>query len=209
MGEVKNRNKYGIAAILVAAILLTGCNDKETTVADDITGENPEYVEIAQFAVKEEARTDLTEIGYVALYVPGDYVASEETPGMYVSSLYPLDSSNIYYTRADASLVGAVDQSLTAPDYEAAVEAAYEAMYESPIDLTVDEFDDAPIEGIPAFKIRSHYTLEDRDVQMLCYLILSTDTYVITYTQMSDDELFADFETGEGQIRLVKEVSGK
>ena len=36
-------------------------------------------------------------------------------------------------------------------------------------------------------------------------MILGEDTYTITYSQMSDDELMADFEISDGEIRLVRE----
>ena len=36
-------------------------------------------------------------------------------------------------------------------------------------------------------------------------MILADNTYTITYSQMADDELLADFEIYDGQIRLVRE----
>ena len=61
------------------------------------------------------------------------------------------------------------------------------------------------MEGIPAYKIRSEYETEGNSIQQLTYLVLADNTYTITYSQSRDDELMADFEISEGEIRLVKE----
>ena len=46
---------------------------------------------------------------------------------------------------------------------------------------------------------------DNKRVQQLAYIIQARDTHIITYNQLSDDELLADFEISEGEIRLVKE----
>ena len=61
------------------------------------------------------------------------------------------------------------------------------------------------MDGIPGYKIRSTYGMGDEAVEQLAYLILADETYTITYSQMADDELMADFEISDGQIRLVRE----
>ncbi len=47
--------------------------------------------------------------------------------------------------------------------------------------------------------------MENGEIEPLAYLILADDTYTVTYSQMSDDELMADFEISDGEIRLVRE----
>ena len=47
--------------------------------------------------------------------------------------------------------------------------------------------------------------IDDDMMQQLAYMILGEDTYTITYSQMNDDELMADFEISDGEIRLVRE----
>ena len=71
----------------------------------------------------------------------------------------------------------------------------------------IDDFSKETLEGVPCYKIRSHYNIGDRDVQQLTYIIMAADTHVITYTQASDDDLLVDFLNDEGQIRLVREIS--
>ena len=61
------------------------------------------------------------------------------------------------------------------------------------------------MEGVPGYKIRSSFEVDNKRVQQLAYIIQAKDTHIITYNQLSDDELLADFEISEGEIRLVKE----
>lgn len=202
-----------ITGLLTAALVVlsfAGCEKEVITLADDINaaGGETEYIEIKSFELKKPADKSRSEIGYVALFIPDDYTVSDDNPNMYISSLYPLDASNIYYTRANSEDIGAVDDKLTADSYKEAVESEYEKSGER-IDLNIDAFDKEEMDGIPCYKVRSHYTFEDRQIEMLAYIILASDTYVITYTQVSDDELMADFLTDEGSLKLVKEVSGK
>ena len=58
---------------------------------------------------------------------------------------------------------------------------------------------------MPAYKIRSTYQLGDNTIQQLTYLVMAEDTYTITYSQADDDELMADFDVSDGEIRLVKD----
>ncbi len=61
--------------------------------------------------------------------------------------------------------------------------------------------------GFPGYKIRSTFDIGDGEIEQLAYLILAENTYTITYSQMSDDELMVDFEISDGQIRLVRDES--
>ena len=61
------------------------------------------------------------------------------------------------------------------------------------------------MEGIPGYKVRSNYQLDEETIEQVAYMILADNTYTITYSQMADDELLADFEIYDGQIRLVRE----
>ena len=45
----------------------------------------------------------------------------------------------------------------------------------------------------------------EHTIQQLTYLVLAEDTYTITYSQSQDDELMADFEISDGEIKLVRE----
>lgn len=73
------------------------------------------------------------------------------------------------------------------------------------IDLEVEDFEEIDMEGVPGYKIKSSYELADNRVEQLTYLIVAEDTYTITYSQLADDELMADFEVTDGQIRLVRD----
>lgn len=193
-------------AVMLTAIV--GCSSRYTTVADDIFAEEgeEEYITMQELNLNPKPDTGRDDIGYCAILIPAGFHRSEEIPGMYVSELYPMDSSNIYYSVSDALSVGAIDDNLTAEDYEKALESGFSSKGQN-IDVTVDEFSKEEMEGVPCFKIRSHYSVGDENLQQLTYIILGSDTHVITYTQMSDDELLADFLTDEGRIKLVRERS--
>ncbi len=201
------RKAVGILLMSVLLVLFAGCEKKVITAADDITlteGETPDIPVIESFEKKVVIADDLPEIGSVVLKIPEGYVPSKEDENFYVSELYPLDSSNICYSRSDGRDVGMVDKNLTKEQYEEAIEEAF-AAEDKTVDLVIDEFTAEDLQGIPSYKIRSHYNTGYRRLQMLTYIIASSETYVITYSQLSDDELFTDFNTDEGQICLIRE----
>lgn len=208
---MKKKILFSLAMVMMGFTFLTGCNDEVITVADNMNsssaeGEGTEYIELETFEIQKEQAVEREGIGYCAILIPADFVQSEEVPGMYISKRYPLDSGNIYYTVTNSADIGAVSDELSKESYVKAIESAYEAMGDS-IKLKVDDFSKETLEGVPCYKIRSHYNIGDRDVQQLTYIIMAADTHVITYTQASDDDLLVDFLKDEGQIKLVREIS--
>ena len=153
-----------------------------------------------------EAKTESgrEEVQCCAVLIPAGYVESEEIPGMYVHERNPLDSSNIYYTASEGDVGGAVSDKLSKESYEKIVENAYKENGQE-IDLTIESFEEIDMEGVPGYKIRSSYEVEGGEVEQLAYLILAENTYTITYSQMADDDLMADFEISDGEIKLVRE----
>lgn len=199
------KNRWILIALLGA--LLTGCGNKVITVADISSedGEETQYIEMQEFELKEKVpESDREEISYCAVLIPASYQESEEVPGMYVHKRNPLDSSNIYYTVSAGGASGMVSASLTGETYEKILEEAYKKAGQK-VDLVIESFEKIDMEGVPGYKIRSSYQMEEGEIEQLTYLIVAQDTYTITYSQMSDDELMADFEISDGEIRLVRE----
>lgn len=200
----------GMLLTAVMVLMLCGCGSEVITVAGTITEENAEpenYIEIQEFQLKEaKQESGREDIGCCAVLIPAGYKESEEIPGMYVHERSPLDSSNIYYSVTEGDTEGAVSEKLTGEEYEAIIEEAYRKAGQS-IDLKLEGFERIDMEGVPAYKIRSTYDIEDGTVEQLTYLIMAENTYTITYSQMADDMLMADFEISEGMIRLVREES--
>ena len=97
-----------------------------------------------------------------------------------------------------------VSDKLTKESYKEIVEGAYKEGGQD-VDLVIDSFEEIDMEGVPGYKIRSSYQIEGGEVEQLAYLILAEDTYTITYSQMADDDLMADFEISDGVIKLVRE----
>lgn len=199
--------KKKIIFTVFAALLLSGCGKEAVTVADIHTedGEEPLYIEMQEFELKEPVEEiDREEASYCVVLIPASYQESEEIPGMYIHNRNPLDSSNIYYTVSEGSKEGMVSTSLTEEIYEKTLEEAYKEAGQA-VDLDIESFEEIDMEGVPGYKIRSAYQVEEGKIEQLTYLIVAKNTYTITYSQMSDDELMADFVISDGEIRLVRE----
>ncbi len=196
-----------LITIAVSSLMLTACSKQVITVAGVVSEEEPQtnYIEMQQFELKQQKEeSSRDKISCCALLVPEGYKASEEIPGMYVHPKAPLDSSNIYYTVSEGLVDGQVVDSLTQSAYEETIETAYKEEGQD-IDLQIQSFEEIDMDGIPGYKIRSSYSVEDKEIEQLAYIILAENTCTITYSQLSDDELMADFEITDGEIKLVKE----
>ena len=200
--------KKSMILAVMTAFLLTGCADEVITVAGTIDGEEQEgtsYIEMQEFELKEaQTESGREEVKCCAVLIPAGYVESEKIPGMYVHERNPLDSSNIYYSSSSGDEGGMVSDKLTKESYKEIVEGAYKEGGQD-VDLVIDSFEEIDMEGVPGYKIRSSYQIEGGEVEQLAYLILAEDTYTITYSQMADDDLMADFEISDGVIKLVRE----
>ncbi len=196
--------------LIVLALLLTGCQQKVITVADIQTedGQEPEYIEMQKLELKDEKAVqsagDEDDVRYCALLIPAEYKPSEEIEGMYVHEKSPLDSSNIYYTVSEGDGDGRISDKLTEKIYEETVENAFREAGQK-VDLQVEDFEAIDMDGVPAYKIESYYEVADTRVEQLTYLIMSDDTYTITYSQVSDDELLVNFEVSDEEIRLIRD----
>ena len=198
--------KKRILLLASLALLLTGCGEKVITVAGTWSedGQESEYIEMKEFQIREpETESGREEVSCCAVLIPAGYHESEEIPGMYIHERSPLDSSNIYYTVSEGS-GGNVSRELTKESYQKLVEEAYRESGQE-ISVTIESFERIDMEGVPGYKVCSTCKIVDDMMQQLAYMILGEDTYTITYSQMNDDELMADFEISDGEIRLVRE----
>lgn len=198
------KKKLILGLLLVS--LLTGCEQKVITVADiqSEDGQETEYIEMKEFELKTSQVQEEDSVQYCALLIPAGYQPSEEIEGMYVHERSPLDSSNIYYTVSPGEEDGKVSDKLTGEIYEETIENAF-AEEGWDVDLQVESFEEIDMEGVPAYKIRSTYQAGDGQIEQLTYLITADDTYTITYSQMADDQLMADFDISDGEIRLIRD----
>lgn len=199
--------KKRILLLASLALLLTGCGEKVITVAGTWSedGQESEYIEMKEFQIREpETESGREEVSCCAVLIPAGYHESEEIPGMYIHERSPLDSSNIYYTVSEGSGGGNVSRELTKESYQKLVEEAYRESGQE-ISVTIESFERIDMEGVPGYKVCSTCKIDDEMMQQLAYMILGEDTYTITYSQMNDDELMADFDISDGEIRLVRE----
>ncbi len=199
--------KKKVILAVLAAFFLSGCGKEAITVAgiQSEDGDSSQYIEMQEFELKEQVQEiDREEASYCVVLIPASYQESQEIPGMYVHNRSPLDSSNIYYTVSEGGEDGIVSTELTKETYERTLEEAYKEAGRD-VDLVIESFEEIDMEGVPGYKIRSACQVEEEKIEQLTYLILAQDTYTITYSQMSDDELMADFVISDGEIRLVRE----
>lgn len=192
-----------------ALFFLSGCSKEAVTVAGIQNGEEDagEYIKMQEFELKEpEDEAEGEEVHHCAVLIPAGYEESKEIPGMYVHERSPLDSSNIYYTVSEGS-AGNVSEALTRENYQEMVEEAYREAGQE-VALEIASFEEIDMDGIPGYKIRSSYRVDaDAEIEQLVYLIMAKETYTITYSQLSDDELMADFEITDGEICLIRKNS--
>ncbi len=205
--------KKKIIFLALSAFLLSGCSKEVVTVAGIRSEEGQDvdyiesngFIEMKEFELKSKgAESGGEQVNCCAVLIPVGYQESEEIPGMYVHERSPLDSSNIYYTVSEGDGDGKVAKDLTKESYKEIMEEAFEEAGQD-IEMEIESFEEIDMEGVPAYKIRSSYGVEDGEIEQLTYLILAEHTYTVTYSQMSDDELMADFEISDGEIRLVRE----
>ena len=201
--------KKKIVLLVLLTSILTGCGKEVITVAGTIAeeGQTPDsYIEMQAFELKETPEeSGRQEVNCCAVLIPVGYQECEEISGMYVHEKSPLDSSNIYYSVSEGGGSGKVASHLTKETYEQLVEEAHGQAGQK-ADIKIESFEEIDMEGIPGYKIRSSYEVSDGGtIEQLVYLILAEDTYTVTYSQMADDELMADFEISDGEIKLVRE----
>lgn len=199
--------KFFLCVLLGSLFCLsvTGCSEKVVTVSEimDEEGEVAEYITMQEFEIKEIVEdSGKQQVEHCVVLIPGDYHESEDVKGLYLHERAPMESSNIYYSVVKGQ-DGHVSESLTPEQYTAMLQ---EALLQAGKDVTVEvsSFEKVQMDQIPALKIRSSYKVESNTVLQLTYLVLAEDTHIITYSQSKDDEMMADFETAEGQIKLVR-----
>ena len=199
--------KFFLCVLLGSLFCLsvTGCSEKVVTVSEimDEEGEVAEYITMQEFEIKEIVEdSGKQQVEHCVVLIPGDYHESEDVKGLYLHERAPMESSNIYYSVVKGQ-DGHVSEALTPEQYAAMLQ---EALLQAGKEVTVEvsSFEKVQMDQIPALKIRSSYKVESNTVLQLTYLVLAEDTHIITYSQSKDDEMMADFETAEGQIKLVR-----
>ena len=205
--DKKMKNKKIYLLLLMTIFLLIGCEKKVVTVAGSESEEQTEevvnYIEIEKFQLKEpEEEYEGEEVLFCAVLIPEGYHEAEDVPGMYIHERYPFEASNVYYSVSDGLTEGIISKELSKELYEQLVEEAFSAEGQT-VDVEIESFEQTEMEGVPVYEIRSSYAKEAKRVLQLTYLVVAERTHVITYTQMLDDEMMADFAAAEGQVKLV------
>lgn len=165
-----------------------------------------ELVSLSKEALENSGKdTSLTEGELVTrgigFDIPEGFAESEEVPGMYVLKRYPIDASNIVYTKLDA------DYTLQLMDEEyfrQLIADSFAAGYGNDVDVTISSFEHISIDGVPAVRLECEYDLEDNHFTQLMVAVNGTETYMVCYTQTQDYDRMADFRASADSIRVLK-----
>ncbi|MBQ8946709.1 MAG: hypothetical protein IJ058_07855 [Lachnospiraceae bacterium] len=165
-----------------------------------------ELVELSREALDASGKNtsladgDLKTTG-ITFELPEGFMASEDTPGMYVLKRYPIDASNIRYIEMN------VDYTLQLMDesyFEEMLEEMLESGYGSAVDVNISEFKHITIDSVPAVRVKTEYDLEENHITQLIVAINGSRTYMLIYTQTHDYDRMDEFETSVASIHVSK-----
>ena len=122
---------------------------------------------------------------------PEGFTAAEEPAGMYRSPDYPGDASNIY------SVCGTSDpyfSGYTAEMMADALSRMLTEQYGTGIPVTVESFDYTAVDGLPAYRMRTSYTVDGLQLQQLVVAVNADANYTFTWTCVDDAGWMDAFE---------------
>lgn len=157
----------------------------------------------AELLEENELDTSVMEIEHATrgcvFGVPAGFKESEETPGLYVTDRYPIDTSMIYYEVMDRDVSL---QLLTAELFKEQAEENLSEAYGEDITVNVESFESVKISGYPAFRILCSYETEGLTVTQLEYAINADKSYMITYTQTDEYDRMEEYEASAATIKV-------
>lgn len=133
--------------------------------------------------------------------LPEGFFESDEQKNMYITKRFPIDATNIIYMELP------VDYTLQLMDkeyFESLVENAFLLSLEAEVNVTITEFTRTKIDGVPTFRVKAEYDLEDNHITHLMYVINGSKTYILIYTQTHDYDRMDWFEESAATIHVKK-----
>lgn len=144
----------------------------------------------------EEKSTDV----HVEFELSEGFTASD-TEGMYFSSNYPEDGSNISMLSAESD---STSLKMDAETLSSAVEKQYFSQYQFETDVNCTECSPTKVDGYDALTARMEYEIQGVAVkQVECVVQIGEGTTTITYTQMGDANWMDAFEASMKSIKIV------
>lgn len=137
------------------------------------------------------------------LTLPAGYVISGETPGLYLSERYPVDSSNIYYTVSENIDAEALEEAMEAEEYRRTAEAEFREAYGEEASIIGYHMEKTETDGCPSYKIELSCKAGDMQMDQLVYIIAADRVYTVTYSQSADDGRMEQFKKSAETIQLV------
>ena len=205
-------NRKKIPALILAAagtaILLAtgGVFAVNTVFAAEEISELADHA-ILQASIDKEIQPVYKRMSYndagCTLMLPTGYMASQETPGMYLSEYYPLDSSNIYYSVSENTDTASLETAMDSEEYKQTAEAKFKETYGEEASITSYRMTKTERNGCPSYQIEMSCQVGDMQMDQLVYIIAADKVYTITYSQSADDERMDDFKKSLNTIQVV------
>lgn len=200
----------GLAVVLAAAVCGCGSSNKssekkaeetavessesveEETTEEETTEEAAEEVQEAEEPVEEEAVT-----GKAVVDIPEGFKEYLAPSGIYVTSKYPEDGSNIYILTTP--LYGDL------PDetgYKYKINDSISSQVGEKVEINLIEYGETTVEGCDAIRAVYTYSHDGMNFKRLEYTVNTDITTVIAYTQEGDADWMDAFEESALSMRI-------
>ncbi len=199
----------GLAVVLTAAVCGCGSSNKSTEKkAEETTVESIETVtEETEEETEEEVVEEIPEVeepveeevvtGKAVVDIPEGFKEYLAPSGIYVTSNYPEDGSNIYILTAP--LYGEF------PDetgYRYKINDSISSQVGEKVEINMKEYGETTVEGCDAIRALYTYSHDGMNFTRLEYTVNTDITTVIAYTQEGDADWMDTFEESALTMRI-------
>lgn len=199
----------GLAVVLTAAVCGCGSSNKSTEKkAEETTVESIETVEEeTEEETEEEVVEEIPEVeepveeevvtGKAVVDIPEGFKEYLAPSGIYVTSNYPEDGSNIYILTAP--LYGEL------PDetgYRYKINDNISSQVGEKVEINMKEYEETTVEGCDAIRALYTYSHDGMNFTRLEYTVNTDITTIIAYTQEGDADWMDTFEESALTMRI-------
>lgn len=214
------KKKFWIAGLLLAAMTITyGCGSKEqeqeSTQAESATEETAqesgaendnglEEADTVEAAAEQEAEaeqeteeTEQVKTGRAVVDIPEGFKEYLPPSGIYVSSKYPSDGSNIYILTTP--LYGDFPDER---EYTNEINDSLSSQTGRAVSIKMKEYGEDTLEGCPMLKAVFTYSYDGMKFRRTEYTVNTDITTVIAYTQVDNADWNDEFEQSAFSMRI-------
>lgn len=194
-----------IGTVLIVMCSVCGCSEKEAdkkketeasteaaTVEDVEDADEEEESRVVENVVEpeeEEESEEVVKTGKAVIDIPEGFKEYLPPSGIYVTSKYPKDGSNIYILTTP--LYGEFPNE---KEYKAKINDSISSQVGRKVEIELEEYGETTVDGCDALRAVYTYTYDDMKFKRLEYTVNTDITTVIAYTQMDDADWMDAFE---------------